>query len=281
MKDTLPESHDRPLFRSLARRRRSAGPPAGILAGLVFALAAPGGGWYWLRSREAPAAADEIVGRRAVDAPEAASAPRPLSVPPLDLPALEASDAFVREVVGRLSAHPRLAAWIVPDELVHRFVVAVVRLAGGYSPARELTAVAPDGEFGVQEREARLFVDASSHRRYDALVEAFVSLDTEGTVVLFHQLRPLFEEAYGELGLRARTFDEVLARAVANLLVVEVPDGPLEVVPHESVYRFADPALEARGEAGKHLLRMGPDNARRFQAKLRELAEGIGVATGP
>ncbi|MCL4837280.1 MAG: DUF3014 domain-containing protein, partial [Thermoanaerobaculia bacterium] len=38
---------------------------------------------------------------------------------------------------------------------------------------------------------------------------------------------------------------------------------------------FADPELEALPPAAKHLLRLGPDNARRVQEKLRALAAAV------
>jgi hypothetical protein len=85
------------------------------------------------------------------------------------------------------------------------------------------------------------------------------------------------EDAYRELGLRDRTFDETLAVAIGNLLTAAGPDTTLEVEPEGEVYVFSDPAVEALSPAEKHVLRMGPDNARRFQAKLGEIAAALGV----
>jgi hypothetical protein len=46
------------------------------------------------------------------------------------------------------------------------------------------------------------------------------------------------------------------------------------------VWAFADPELEALSAAEKHLLRMGPENARQVQEKLSELAELLGYPAG-
>ena len=43
------------------------------------------------------------------------------------------------------------------------------------------------------------------------------------------------------------------------------------------VYEYADPRLEAMTPAQKALLRMGPRNVPRVQAKLRELAAALGL----
>ncbi len=42
-------------------------------------------------------------------------------------------------------------------------------------------------------------------------------------------------------------------------------------------YRYVDPKLEALSPAQKQLLRMGPENAQKIQAKLRELAGVLGL----
>ena len=42
-------------------------------------------------------------------------------------------------------------------------------------------------------------------------------------------------------------------------------------------YGYADPKLEAMPAAQKQLLRMGPENARAVQAKLREIALALGI----
>ena len=276
-----------PLFPSLARRRGSSRPPVGILALLLLLPAGAVVGWLWMRGRPAAEPADAPTASTASTPVPASAAPARgmLAVPPLDLPPLSESDAFVRQLVARLSAHPRFAAWFVTDELVHRFVVAVVRLAGGASPASELpSSMAPEGEFRALQSGGRLFLDPATYRRYDGMVAAFTSVDTEGAVTLYYQLHPLFEEEYRQLGVSNGTFDDMVVRATANLLAVRAPDRPLEVRPNRAVFEFVDPSLEANTEAAKHLIRMGPENARRFQAKLSKLAEGLrmGVQTaGP
>jgi len=67
------------------------------------------------------------------------------------------------------------------------------------------------------------------------------------------------------------TFEEALARAMDNLLAVEVPEGPLEVREAVGRYVYTDPGLEGLTPAAKHLLRMGPENARLVQDKLRQI----------
>ena len=54
-----------------------------------------------------------------------------------------------------------------------------------------------------------------------------------------------------------------------SMLAVPVPEQPPELVKGVLTYRYADPELEALSPAAKHLLRLGPENAREIQEKLR------------
>jgi hypothetical protein len=266
-----PAGPSKPEFSSLRRRRRS-GPPAGRIVGVVVLLLLLAGlGWYWFQIRSEPAP-DET--------PPVVAEPRPderLPYPEeeLDLPPLDASDAFVRDLVAGLSAHPELARWLVPDALIERFVIVVVTVARGSSPASHLAHMEPEGEFQVREAEGRLVIDPATYRRYNLFAETFTSIDVERTARLYRGLHPLFEEAYLELGIPDVTFDEMTHQAIENLLGAPVPDTPVEVVPEEGIFEYRDPSLEELTPAAKHLLRMGPENARRVRQTLAELAVAL------
>jgi hypothetical protein len=264
----------------LRRRPHSDRPTGTTMAAALALLLAAAAVFAWYRFRagteaaaptEAPAVADPAPATPSIERPD---------VPSLVLPELRASDAFVRDLVARLSAHPRLAAWLVNDELVRRFVAAVANTAQGLSPAPQLPFLAPAGPFRTREDGARRVIDEAAYRRYDVLTEVFVSLDTQGAARLYRQLLPLFEEAYAELGYADPTFEAATARAIARLRAVPVPDRPPAVVPHPEVataWAYEAAELEGRPSAEKHLLRMGPANARRVQTKLTELGAAAGV----
>jgi hypothetical protein len=258
-----------------ARRRRrqsSEGPGAAVYVGIAVAFLLLGGGLFWFLSNRG----DETPGPEVTLPAERPAPPETTpEVEPLDLPELSASDAFVRDLVVRLSEHPRLAAWLATDELIHRFVRVVLDIAGGSNPAENVRHMAPPEPFTVQEADGRFVIAPASYRRYDLLAATFASLDTEGTVRLYHQLRPLIDEAYDELGAPGGTFHEALEAAIRNLLEADVPDRPLEVRQDEAVYVYVDPEMEARRGAEKALMRMGPENARLIQGKLAEFAVAL------
>ncbi len=255
-------------------RRRSAGP--GIL--VLLALAAGVGAYlFWVRRAE--------LGR----APAAPAVTRPMrpapgAVAPADtrpLPALAASDAFVRELVGALSRHPQLASWLATDELVRRFVAGVASFAEGNSPGPHVPLLRPAEGFSASSGADRLVVDPASYERYDLLAEAVDSLDVAGTAELYRRLEPLFDEAYRDLGFPDGRFRDVAVPAIDRLLVVSPADAGAELTAGTPGYRFADPRLEGLDAASKHLLRLGPRNLALIQAKVGAVSQAAGLTAAP
>lgn len=271
------EEQNEPLFQSMKRRRGQRRSRAPLIVGLLLLLAGAAGGWYWLQSRDDAEPVAELPAVEPSDSPRSAAV---ASVPPLDLPELNESDNFLRELLLGLSNHPRWSAWLVPDDLIRRFVTSVVNVAEGGSPRSHLLFLAPGESFVVREQGPDLVVDTASYRRFDLLTETFLSVDTNSAAMFYRQLHPLFEEAHDELGLPDRTFDGSFALAIGNVLAVDVPQGATRVVQNEAVYEFLDPDLEGLSPAEKHVLRMGPRNARQVQDKLRSLASALGITPG-
>lgn len=256
---------------AMSRRRGESSDRLRLIGGaIVVALILGGALWYGLRSGDGEPSDDGATPRDAVAAPTASEDSAP------DLPPLEASDELVRRTVAGLSSRPELAEWLATEDLARRFVGAVVQVAAGRSPRDELETLEPEGSFQVREPDTAAVIDPAAYERYDPVAATVASLDTEGTAELYRRLRPLFREAYRDLGFSEGSFDGTLARAVEELLAVPVPEGPVHVVPDgATAYAYRDPALEELSPARKHLLRMGPENIRRVQGKLRELADAL------
>jgi Protein of unknown function (DUF3014) len=246
--------------------------PVIVIGFLVFGV---GLAIYFIFGRTAApgdqAAAPQVVQPKA-------TAPLGGAADPIEVPALDESDSLVRELVGKLSSHPGVAAWLATDGLVRNFTVVVANIAEGGTPAGHLRSLAPSGSFRIIERNEEQFIDPRSYARYDRIADAVASIDAAGSARLYSTLKPRIEEAYSDLGLKEASFDRALERAIVSLLATPIPDGPVDVTPRGIVYGYADPDIESATAAQKHLLRMGPRNARMIQQKLREIALALGIA---
>ncbi|MBS3817938.1 DUF3014 domain-containing protein [bacterium] len=194
----------------------------------------------------------------------------------LDVP-LSESDELVRQKAQKISSHTLFERWLGTSRLVRKFTAAVDNIAHGLSPREQIDFFKPEEGFQVVEREGRVSIDPASYRRYDPVVEVFVSLDTQQAVRLYRRLKPTIQEAYAELGYPNTDFNETLSTAIKELLEVPIIEGNVLLEKKVMSYRLADPDLENMSEAQKHLFRMGPQNIKRIQDKLREIALALGI----
>jgi Protein of unknown function (DUF3014) len=236
-----------------------------VLMGLVAA------GYFllWRRSQSAPTDV-RVHTEQAVPAP--AASPVAEAAAPSDLPPLEQSDPLVRELVGRLSSHPTVAAWLTSDHLIRNFTVVVANTATGRTPSKQLTRVRPAEPFQVMTRGSNIWIDPQSYRRYDRYADAISGLDPNGAAQLYTRLKPRIQDAYRELGYPDGNFDAVLQRAIAEILETPVIEGNVALVSKSVAYEYADPRLQSLSPVQRQLLRMGPKNTRLIQEKLREIA---------
>jgi hypothetical protein len=246
----------------------------GIFIALVVIVAAAVGWWFLTRDDAPP---PEVV-------EEPTPAPLPTPTPTLDErlssrlagTTLSSSDAIVRELAAGLSSNPKLAAWLVNEDLIRRFTASVDNIASGISPQAHLEFLRPKAGFEVDKKSGGVFViDPSSYRRYNLPAQVFASLDTEGSVALYRELKPLIDEAYAEIGPPDRRFDDRIEAAFDQLLAVPVLGSPARVNELVVTYAWADDELEGMSSAQRHLLRMGPDNVSLIQGKLSELRAAL------
>ena len=244
-----------------------------VVALLAFAL-----GVYWFLGRGDDAPPVETIVEApppTVPPPLAPVAPAP---EPIEVPALDESDAFVRDLVSALSAHPGLAAWLVNDGIARRTVVVFDNIADGTNPAQHVTFMRPETRFAMSGDATELRIDPRNYDRYDLHAQIIDSLDTQGTAELYRMLEPLLDQAYVELGNPDRPFIGTVERAVVNLLNVPIVENPPALIEHAPFFHYTDTRLESLSPAQKQFLAVGPDNVRTIQGKLRQLALAIGIS---
>jgi hypothetical protein len=190
---------------------------------------------------------------------------------PEPLPALEDSDAAMIGIYEELFGARALGEWF---NLVNpvRHLVATIDNAGREKMAVKQRPVKPvPGLFRVEGDEARAEIHPDNHARYAPYVRLVEALDLERLAALYVRFYPLFQQAYEELGYPDAYFNDRFVDVIDLLLATPEPPQPVVLVRPHVLYEYADPELEALSAGQKVLIRVGPENAARLKAQLREL----------
>jgi hypothetical protein len=259
------------------------GPPGRVkriaLGILLFAIGGSLGYWIYQRSRPVTVPAVAATAEPTPVVAPAPTAPR-LEGENIFLPPLAETDSIVRTLVGTLSAQPKILTWLATNRLIENFTVVTLSIAEGRSPAKLLRPLVPQGKFRVRTGGGHTLIDRASYQRYDDYGAAIGALDATGTARLYLTLKPRIVDAYRQLGYPDADFDPALERAMGVLLAVPVIETDIAVREKIVTYEFADPATESLSSAARQFLRMGPANVRIVQAKLREVAQLLGLHPG-
>jgi hypothetical protein len=244
----------------------------------IIVLIAIGAGVYYFFIYEKP---EEIPLIQQVQQEQPAQVPveEPVieEAPELIQVGLDESDDTIRNMAGGLSSHPEAVSWLMSKDLIRKFVGAVDNIANGLSPHSQIDFFTLEENFKIIEKGGLYYVDHEGYDRYNLVGDVFSSLDSEGWVQLYEQSTLLIQEAYTDLGYPDEDFNKTLTAAIVELLKAPVVEGDILLEAKVISYAMADPALENLSEAQKHLIRMGPENVRKIQAKLREIGLALGV----
>jgi hypothetical protein len=253
------------------------------VAGMLIALAAAVGGyWYLTRTPTAPAPPPPAA---KAEEPAPPPAPPPIEHPieavqppapqPEPLPALAESDSTLLAALTKLLGAKRVQEWLYPDTLVQRFVATIDNLPREKAAPRLMPVRPIGGALAVTGPSEALAIAPENSARYAPFVQAFEKVDAKQLAGIYLRFYPWFQQAYEELGYPKRYFNDRLVAVIDHLLAAPEPSAPILLTQPKVLYQFADPQLEALSAGQKVLVRMGPDNARRVKAKLRELRSEI------
>jgi len=245
-----------------------------ILALLAAVLIAAGAGWYFLYGPGKPPPPPPPV-------VEAEPEPVVEEEPEPELPALDASDPFLRSLFAAITDNPDALAWLLGDDLARRIAVATDNVADGISPRRALAALSPTESFRAEGDGDELHVHPAAFARYDAVAAALEGADSPGMARVIREVLPVLDAAYAELGRPDRTFAGALLEALDRIAAVPMPEPPVLLDEQIMRYEYRDPALEDLDDASKHLLRFGPENQAKVQEAARGLAERLRAGGSP
>ncbi|MEZ5702814.1 MAG: DUF3014 domain-containing protein [Burkholderiaceae bacterium] len=292
------------------RSTRSRFPFLPVVVALVLAAVAAYQAWRYYQTQSMqpePVVTEPAVSQPAADPPAVAEAPTPVEAPaienpiepmeptgpdapPVALPALADANELVKAQLGTLLSRQDLLTFLQLDGFVEKAVATVDNLARPTAASR-LWPVNPTPErFSTQVGSGGVeVINPANSQRYAPVVRLIESVDSAKAVGVYRTLYPLFQQAYEALGFPNAYFNDRLVEVIDHLIATPVPVEPPAValvavkgsVPSLRPwvrYEYVDPELEGLSAGRKILIRVGPENQRRLQAKLKDLRARVAKA---
>jgi hypothetical protein len=244
-------------------------PKRWIIVGALAVLVAASLSLWWM-SRTQPRTATPGP-THATDVAVGSNRPKrqPMTLPPLD-----ASDVFLRDLVATLSRHPLIARLLATDGLVRNAVLTIEQIGDGRTPAVPLKVLRPSSRIAIiGETTGRL--DARTYARWDAPTASLLSLNPADVAQLYVNVKPLFDQAYRDLGHPNGDFDASVIRAIQMLQDTPSLTADPELLRRPGYYEHTDPALRSIPPVQKQFLLIGPDNRQKVLGWLQRLGTAL------
>lgn len=192
----------------------------------------------------------------------------------IELPPLNSSDGFFRESLIRIS--PGLAPWLAGDQLIRNGVTLLNDFSQGQRLLKHAVFLKLPDRFVAEADVGGLYLNRQNYQRYDAFAAAVGALNIDATLALYKRFRPLFQQVFAEFGYpEGYNLEGMITRAAAEIIAAPIIDVPIQLTNFGRLYKFADSSIEDLNPVQKQMLRMGPENTRIVQNKVRELAQAL------
>ncbi len=191
------------------------------------------------------------------------------------LPELKDSDAEFKQGVLATSGSAQLKQGLFKEQIISKTIASVNDMSQGMRPpAKVLRELKLSKPFLVIPRGDKMYISPKSYQRYDQLAHAVNEIDNQAAIALYKKYLPLFDVVFKEFSYpQSYQVSDIFKAAVGKILQAPIITGRVEVIRPSVHYKFADPKLEKLSALDKQMLRMGPDNTRLIQKKLRELVQ--------
>lgn len=200
------------------------------------------------------------------DAPKEQSLARPLSSEELLAKAPTFSDS------------PFWAKLLAQTTPAMRLVKAIDAIANGERPLDPLDFLRVETSFSAQRNaEGTWVATAESYARYQTAVDFVDSLDPQKVAEWFEMAEPVLQQCCKKLGYQDKNIRQLLTEAFNTILTTPKFDFNPQLVPTgtDGIYHFADPVFEQLNDAQKLLVRLGPANCAKLQAKCSDIADAL------
>ena len=254
-------------------------PRKSTIAWVVLIVILVGGAgmfYYWRQTpqqpappqTEAPPAQPAVSAEPAIRHPIEADPAQPL-------PALNDSDAAMREALAGLLDGKSWEELFYPDRMIRRIVATIDNLPRKKAPVRMMPVKPAPRAFITSGIGTDAVIGRDNSMRYARYVSIAQAVDAQKLVAAYVRFYPLFQRAYEELGYPKGYFNDRLVEALDDMLNAPDIKGPIALDQRKVLYEFADPDLEARSAGQKIMIRIGNENAAKVKTKLREIRHEV------
>lgn len=187
---------------------------------------------------------------------------------------LEDSDDSFRKTIEDVSEN--LSDWFNFKHIIRKYLLIMNDISQNQLLYKHRKFLKLPKEIVVKNDSRGLYLAKESYDRFNRLADAIASIDTQKGIDLYITFKPLFEQVYEEFGYPEEyKLEDIFLKAAASVLNAPRQKGRVAVVRHSLRYKFSDKNLEALNDVEKLMLRMGPENTKKIQEKLRQLVAAI------
>ncbi len=270
-----------------------------LITFIIVVIIAIGVAWQFTGDKSEPVVVDEPVliveevaeiveevPEPVIEIPEVTVIDEEIIEPVKDpLPLLDNSDDWLKLKLPEITWRKELLKLIIDEDMVRRFVVFTDNFSQGLVAYEHSPFAAPVSSFSALENKksdnsTELLWDENSARRFTLYVDLLRSFDSTTLVEWYIELKPLINQAYGELGYPDEDFTEVLQSAITRVLDMELPKEPLALERPSVMYRFKNKSIESLDDSDKLLLRLGKENLLIIKSVLLEINEKLSREVG-
>ena len=201
--------------------------------------------------------------KQQAEKPEQSVAAESFLLPPLD----ESDEIFRENLVGM---SPGLGVWLQGENLITSYMTIINDFSQGLRIYKHMRFLSLSKPFAVKQDQQGLFIDPAGYNRYNQLVAAVNAISVQEALSLYKRYRPLFQQVFEQFGYPDdHHVDDIMKKAVANIVAAPVIEARIGLIRPTVRYKFADKNIESLDPVQKQMIRMGPENTRVVQSKLR------------
>lgn len=187
---------------------------------------------------------------------------------------LEDSDTSFRQKLGTVSND--LSNWFNAKDIIKKYILIINDLSQNQIIYKNRKFLKISQKFLAKEDAQGLYLPEESYTRYDRLANAIEAIDVQKGLNLYLAFRSLFQQVYDGFSYPADyRLEDIFMKAAASVIESPVIEGRIALIQDTLKYKYADKKLESLSSVQKQMIRMGPENTKKIQIKLRKLVEAI------